>query len=134
MSSRDNTAPDPNRRGAVRHECPQDRQHLLIVIHCHQARWARLHDVSKSGIGLCASGPFEPGAEVFLRFCGDGATSPRLRGEVRYSERRHDGTWALGCRLDAPADCLSGPAAARLQALLQQAEPAAVTPGAARPS
>lgn len=117
MTEASDIAAAAERRTAERYPCPLGEFRPLIVTHGKESRWARLRDVSSTGIGMCVSGPYAPGTQVWLRFYGN-ADAARLSGEVCHTAQQPDGSWAVGCRLDRPAGG-AGPAGERLQALLR---------------
>jgi hypothetical protein len=86
------------RRRAQRQPCHSECR--LVVVHDKEARWARLRDFSTGGVGIDVSGPLTPGSRVQLRTVGVQGRL-QLSAEVRYAARQADGSWLVGCLLDA---------------------------------
>src|SRR5262245_6662483 len=98
----------PTPPGAERRVAPRCLYQQEIGCHYTTARgyefqWARIHDLSATGIGLWTEQPLETGQVVVLELPGD---TPSLAEGVRavvVHVKPHDGDgWALGCAFERP--------------------------------
>ena len=90
-----------DRRAAERH--PWDEEIALRPLHLagEPARWACVQNISRTGVGLLLSNPFEPGTvlEMGLR-CNLAGPTGVVVGRVVYTKRGPTGVAHMGCAFD----------------------------------
>jgi hypothetical protein len=65
--------------------------------------WARVRDLSRTGVGLLSSAPFEPGTTLLLRLQSrHDSRSVSLQARVVHCALHYSGHWIVGCQLDQP--------------------------------
>jgi hypothetical protein len=96
-------ASGPERRGAIRFPCGDGGAARLVVRHGPDARWARPHDVSRTGVGLLLAHPVELGAALTVRLRPQPDRVTRsLTATVVHALAGVDGTWLVGCTFERP--------------------------------
>jgi hypothetical protein len=95
-------APGGDRRASVRHVCDQEALSRPLELPDAISWGAKVHDVSRGGLGLLLCYPFKPGTflAVDLR-CGQAASRTVLVRVVHATDQA-DGTWSVGCEFAAP--------------------------------
>jgi CheY-like chemotaxis protein len=94
---------DSERRVSVRYQRDPETVCRLGLASGYESRWARVRDVSATGVGLRLSGPLEPGRELTVEFT-ESHLSLRwaLQARVIHATAQGDGTWLVGCRFANP--------------------------------
>ncbi len=93
----------PERRVSVRYPLEEPVVCRLGSAREYESRWARIRDISASGVGLRLSAALEPGCELTVEFTETGSSLRRsLPARVVHSTAQPDGTWLVGCRFHAP--------------------------------
>jgi PilZ domain len=80
---------------------PSDRLASCSTHPWSELSWARIRDLSSTGVGLFSSAPFEPGTSLILRLQSRvDCRSVSLVARVVHCSLHYSGQWIVGCRLD----------------------------------
>jgi hypothetical protein len=92
---------EEDRRGAERHDCSEATPCTIPLT--GQRFWARVRNVSQTGVGLVTNRPFPAKTRLLVVLPASAALAPhKLRVNVIHCSRYTDGNWLLGCRFAAP--------------------------------
>jgi hypothetical protein len=85
--------PQGERRAAIRYQCKQKFSYFLTPK--SERLFARVRNISVTGIGLVMSRPLDRGAVLTIEL-----KAMQLSGRVIHSTRDAAGTWLVGCQFD----------------------------------
>jgi hypothetical protein len=74
----------------------------LIVSVGKESRWARVRDVSVSGIGLLLAAPIDPGTVLSVRLRAPGEPAAKARPAVVVHAAQAGASWVVGCAFKTP--------------------------------
>jgi serine/threonine protein kinase len=90
--------PSWDRRGRVRYPSKKEVECLFIEDRNQRACWAKVRDISASGIGLIFNRPFETGAVLCIGLPRAGPKPTRtLFARVVRAQEQCSATWIVGC-------------------------------------
>jgi hypothetical protein len=93
------------RRVAVRFDCNANVTCRIDHVEHFDCRWARVVNVSVSGIGLCVSGRLEPGTRLTIQMSNALTRyASGLAARVVHSTFQEDGSWLAGCVFENALD------------------------------
>jgi hypothetical protein len=93
----------PERRAIIRQLCGPEVSCRLRAAASGGTLWARVRDVSTSGLGLLLARPLAPGSFLAVELRASGIRYPlMLEARVAQARREPDGSWYLGCVLLYP--------------------------------
>jgi hypothetical protein len=109
--------PGGERRVTVRYAARRGTTCSLVPVEGQVSRWGLVRDFSRGGLAVLVSGPLEVGQVVVVRLTrAEQGPGHGLAARVVHVHDQGDGTWLIGCALDAPLS------AGDLRALLEGAE------------
>jgi hypothetical protein len=90
------------RRASVRHVCDQEVLSRPLEMPDSISWGAKVHDISRGGLGLLICYPFRPGTFLAIDLRTGEAPSRTLLVRVVYAKDQADGSWFVGCEFIAP--------------------------------
>ena len=91
-----------DRRASVRHVCDQEALSRPLELPDAISWGAKVHDISRGGLGLLLCYPFKPGTFLAVDLQSSRAVSRTLLVRVVHVTDQADGSWFVGCEFAAP--------------------------------